>query len=85
MSKESGIDELISKGFLTVRGAYNSAYKIARKELLLEIIDKIESTDWYHINKNGELVHGANSKEEGTEPLYIAEDILNILREYEVE
>lgn len=27
-------------------------------------IDAIESTDWYHQNSNGEIVHGANSREE---------------------
>lgn len=27
-------------------------------------IDAIESTDWYHQNRNGEIVHGANSREE---------------------
>ena len=36
-------------------------------------IDAIERTDWYHINNNGELVHGANSKYDV--PLYKAEDI----------
>jgi hypothetical protein len=27
-----------------------------------EIVDAIERTDWFHINKCGELVHGANSQ-----------------------
>jgi len=41
-----------------------------------EAIDAIESTDWYHI-KDGELVHGANSKED--EPLYKAKDIYSVI------
>ena len=36
-------------------------------------IDAVENTDWYHIGKTGELVHGANSQEH--EPLYKAKDI----------
>lgn len=39
-------------------------------------IDAIESTDWYHI-EGGELVHGANSKED--EPLYKAKDIYSVI------
>lgn len=26
------------------------------------LLDKIESTDWYHVNEQGNLQHGANSK-----------------------
>ncbi len=37
----------------------------------------IEDTDWYHINKNGELVLGANSVDDV--PLYKAEDIYRVL------
>lgn len=39
-------------------------------------IDAIENTDWYHV-AGGELVHGANSKED--EPLYKAEDIYSVI------
>lgn len=38
-----------------------------------DAIDAIDSTDWYHINNKGELVHGANSKDDV--PLYKAVDI----------
>lgn len=43
------------------------------------LIDKVEETNWYHINKNGELVVGANS--ETDIPLYKLSDILRILAE----
>ena len=39
-------------------------------------IDAIEDTDWYHV-AGGELVHGANSKED--EPLYKAKDIYSVI------
>lgn len=42
-------------------------------------IDAMEDVDWYHINKNGQLVHGANSKED--EPLYKAEDVYKVLND----
>ena len=38
-----------------------------------KLIDAIDRIDWYHINEDGKLVHGANSKEDT--PLYKAEDI----------
>lgn len=38
-----------------------------------DIIEAIQEVNWYHINNNGELVSGANSKEH--EPLYKANDI----------
>ena len=40
-------------------------------------IEAVEDTDWYHINKNGELVHGANSEEDT--PLFKADDIYRVL------
>ena len=40
-------------------------------------IDAMENVDWYHINKDGQLVHGANSKED--EPLYKAKDVYAVL------
>lgn len=40
-------------------------------------IDAMEDVDWYHINKDGQLTHGANSKED--EPLYKAEDVYAVL------
>jgi hypothetical protein len=41
------------------------------------LIDKVEKTTWYHINKNGELVKGANS--ETDIPLYKHSDITRVL------
>ena len=43
------------------------------------LIDKVEGTTWYHINKNGELVTGANS--ETDIPLYKHSDIKRVLEE----
>lgn len=43
------------------------------------LIDKVEETTWYHINKNGELVMGANS--ETDIPLYKHSDITRVLSE----
>lgn len=40
-------------------------------------IDAMEGVDWYHINKDGQLTHGANSKED--EPLYKAKDVYAVL------
>ena len=42
-------------------------------------IEAMEDVDWYHINSNGQLVHGANSKED--EPLYKAEDVYKVLND----
>ena len=42
-------------------------------------IEAMEGVDWYHINKDGQLTHGANSKED--EPLYKAEDVYNVLND----
>ncbi len=41
------------------------------------LINKIEDTDWYHISKQGELVRGANSKDDI--PLYKHFDIIDVL------
>jgi len=37
------------------------------------VVDAIEGVDWYHINKNGEMVHGANDNDH--QAWYKAEDI----------
>lgn len=42
-------------------------------------IEAMEAVDWYHINSDGQLVHGANSKED--EPLYKAEDVYKVLND----
>jgi hypothetical protein len=41
------------------------------------LIETVEETDWYHINKNGELCRGANSKDDV--PLYKHSDIKEVL------
>ena len=66
--------------------AYSLANAVGKKmtakaETYKEIEEKIEKITWYHINKNGELVMGANS--ETDIPLYKAEDIYNLLKELE--
>lgn len=40
-------------------------------------IDAMENVDWYHISKDGRLVHGANSDDH--EPLYKAKDVYAVL------
>ena len=40
--------------------------------------DAIDNCPWYHINKNGELVAGANSDDH--EPLYKYSDIKEIIK-----
>lgn len=40
-------------------------------------IDAIESTAWYHQNRNGEMVHGANSSEH--QAWYKADEILAMI------
>ena len=42
-------------------------------------IDAIEGVDWYHIDSDGQLTHGANSKED--EPLYKAKDVYKVLND----
>lgn len=42
-------------------------------------IDAMESVDWYHISKDGQLVHGANSAEH--QALYKASDVYKVLNE----
>ena len=37
------------------------------------VVDEIEGVDWYHINENGKMVHGANDEEH--QAWYKAEDI----------
>ena len=44
--------------------------KLVNKE---DAVEAIENTDWYHINKDGELVSGANSQDHI--PLYKADDV----------
>lgn len=44
-----------------------------------DAVDAIERTDWYHINKCGELVHGANSEDDV--PLYKADDVYKAIDE----
>lgn len=37
------------------------------------VVDAIEGVDWYHINENGKMVHGANDAEH--QAWYKADDI----------
>lgn len=46
---------------------------ISRKAM----IQAVDNTDWYHINRNGDLVEGANS--DNDTPLYKAEDVYRAL------
>ena len=55
------------------------AIKYHKAEAYKEVTEKIDATTWYHINKNSELVMGANS--ETDIPLFKAEDIFNLLKE----
>lgn len=41
------------------------------------LIDAIELTDWYHVDSQGHLVHGANSAIH--EPLYKEKDIVKAI------
>ena len=42
------------------------------------LLDTIESIDWYHLNQNGEMVHGANSFKH--QPWYKSDDIFEAIR-----
>lgn len=53
--------------------------KLIKSEAYKEFAEMIDKTTWYHINKNGELVQGANS--ETDIPLYKAKDVHNLLKE----
>ena len=54
-------------------------YSEIKAEAYKEFEEKISGTTWYHINKNGELVIGANG--ETDIPLFKAEDVFNLLKE----
>ena len=42
-------------------------------------IEAMEGVDWYHIDSDGQLTHGANSEEH--EPLYKAKDVYKVLND----
>lgn len=44
-----------------------------------DTIEKMQEVDWYHQNKNGEMVHGANSAEH--QAWYKAEDVYKVLED----
>ena len=54
---------------------------ITRSDLVkrADVIDAVESTDWYHQNRNGDMVSGANSDEH--QAWYKADDIYRVLGE----
>lgn len=64
---------------MDVFDATEAAFKNGYERAVEDFQDRIEDTVWYHINKNGELVLGANG--ETDIPLYRAEDILKIVKE----
>lgn len=87
---KSHIDILIHRGVeYPTAETYNKAFQKAleklydntnsKTEAYKEVEEKISETTWYHINKNGELVIGANS--EMDIPLFKAEDVFNLLKE----
>lgn len=44
-----------------------------------DTIEKMEEVDWYHQNKNGEMVHGANPAEH--QAWYKVEDVYKVLED----
>lgn len=44
-----------------------------------DTIEKMEEVDWYHQNKNGEMVHGANPPEH--QAWYKTEDVYKVLED----
>ena len=54
----------IATTVLQKSGALNGKEQRMNKEIIYreDAIDAIESTDWYHINRNGEMVYGANDE-----------------------
>lgn len=55
---------------------------LRERKYIDEMIDNIDGTDWYSLNKIGELVHGAKGNGDA---LYKAEDILEICNRYRSE
>ena len=53
-----------------------------RMSLIDMIIDDIDNTTWYHINRNGELVEGARGDEDA---LYKAKDIWTVLKKHKAK
>ena len=75
-------NERLGKELLEQKLKNNMLYETAKEieaEAYKEVAEKIDATTWYHINKNGELVMGANS--ETDIPLFKAEDVFNLLKE----
>lgn len=82
------MSDLIEREYLLNIARQDGAYGYVSKHEILNaptaeptidtIADRIESTTWYHINRNGKLVEGASGREEA---LYKAEDIFRILEE----
>ena len=73
------IRKKVNLALIAENAELTTAYKTAKSEAYKEFAEMIDKTTWYHINKNGELVQGANS--ETDIPLYKAKDVHNLLKE----
>ena len=73
------IRKKVNLALIAENAELTTAYKTAKSEAYKEFAEMIYKTTWYHINKNGELVQGANS--ETDIPLYKAKDVHNLLKE----
>ena len=74
------LDEALSRvPAVSVVGGYRKDHVVDPNKMVGDLIsraavvDAIEGVDWYHINKNGEMVHGANDAEH--QAWYKADDI----------
>ena len=76
----AALDEALSRvPAVSVVGGYRKDHVVDPNKMVGDLIsraavvDTIEGVDWYHINKNGEMVHGANDNDH--QAWYKAEDI----------
>ena len=76
----AALDEALSRvPAVSVVGGYRKDHVVDPNKMVGDLIsraavvDTIEGVDWYHINRNGEMVHGANSAEH--QAWYKADDI----------
>lgn len=82
MTREEAIDHLCARAYAReLIGDHKTAQAIG---IVIQAVDEIRNAiwdlDWYHINPQGELVHGANSDKHTA--LYKASDIFKIIGEY---
>ena len=76
----AALDEALSRvPAVSVVGGYRKDHVVDPNKMVGDLIsraavvDTIEGVDWYHINRNGEMVHGANDDEH--QAWYKADDI----------